>query len=269
MKGRLRFTVLGCGSSPGVPRADGEWGACDPAERKNRRYRASLLVERITSQGKTTVIIDTGPDFRSQMLKAGVGEIDAIIYTHGHADHTNGIDDLRTFVLNQSGLMDIYADKATLQRLYTGFDYCFKTPRGSNYRPILRANEIKADHNFAITGKGGQIIFQPHLQIHGDIHSLGFRIGNIAYCTDVNAFPDETVKKLSGLDVLIIDALQYKPHPSHFSLEQALRWIQQLAPRRTILTHMHIALDYNQVLEQTPSDIEPAYDGLVFEFPAE
>jgi len=269
MKDRLRFTVLGCGSSPGVPRANGDWGACNPLEKKNRRYRASFLVERISERGKTTVVIDTGPDFRSQMIEAGVHNIDAVIYTHGHADHTNGIDDLRTFVLDRSKLMDVYADEATFQRLDEGFGYCFKTPEGSNYPPILKANIIDSKNVFIISGKGGTIFFQPHLQIHGNIHSLGFRVGNVAYCTDVSAFPDGTAEKLFGLDVLIIDALQYKPHPSHFPLEEAVGWIKKLAPQRAILTHMHVSLDYSTVLEETPQNVEPAYDGLVFEYDAE
>jgi len=266
MRDRLRFTVLGCGSSPGVPRSNGDWGVCDPLEKKNRRSRASLLVERLSKQGKTTVVIDTGPDFRDQMIKAGVCNIDAVVYTHGHADHTNGIDDLRTFVAdNPKKLMDIYADETTFQRLHEGFEYCFKTPAGSNYPPILKAHEIDPESDFVISGKGGPVVFQPHMQIHGNTHSLGFRIGNVAYCTDVSAFPDGTARKLGNLDLLIIDALQYKSHPSHFSLEQALDWIKKLAPKRAILTHMHVPLDYNIVNKKTPENVEPAYDGLIFE----
>ncbi|RCL02656.1 MAG: 2-cyclic phosphate phosphodiesterase [Candidatus Tokpelaia sp. JSC188] len=266
MPDRLRFIILGCGSSLGVPRANGEWGACNRSDNKNRRSRASLLIERISMQGRTIVVIDTGPDFRTQMINAGVSHIDAVIYTHGHADHTNGIDDLRTFVKDDyPKLMDVYADKETFQRLYEGFEYCFTTPEDSNYPPILRAHEIVSENEFTILGKGGAIAFQAYMQIHGNIHSLGFRIGNVAYCTDVSAFPDSTEKKLIGLDLLIIDALQYKSHPSHFSLEQTLNWVKILAPKRAVLTHMHTSLDYNTINKETPKNVEAAYDGMTFE----
>ncbi|AQS41613.1 MAG: Hypothetical protein BHV28_09170 [Candidatus Tokpelaia hoelldobleri] len=267
IRDRMRFTILGCGSSPGVPRPNGDWGNCNATEPKNRRYRASLLVERISARGRTSVVIDTGPDFRSQMLSAKVHHLDGVVYTHGHADHIHGVDDLRTFVADKKKLLDIYADKATLARLHQGFGYCFKTPEGSSYPPILEANEINDSTAFSISGAGGEIVFQPHLQIHGDIHSLGFCIGNVAYCTDVSAFPDGIEEKLQNLDMLIIDALQYKPHPSHFSLEEALHWINVLQPRRALLTHMHIPLDYHATRQETPVHVEPAYDGLVFEMP--
>ncbi|RCL00390.1 MAG: 2-cyclic phosphate phosphodiesterase [Candidatus Tokpelaia sp. JSC085] len=268
MTARLRFTILGCGSSSGVPRANGDWGACNIAERKNRRYRSSLLIERMTMHGKTTVVIDTGPDFRNQMISAGICDLDAVLYTHCHADHTNGIDDLRPFVLSRSKLMDVYADEATLRHLYQRFGYCFKkTRKNLGYLPILQANKIDTANSFSVTGNGGTIVFQPHLQIHGNIHSLGFRIDNVAYCTDVSAFPDneEITKKLDQLDVLIIEALQYNTHPSHCSLEQALHWIKVLAPQHAILTSMHILLDYCTVLNETPENVEPAYDGMHFE----
>lgn len=266
MKDRLRFTVLGCGSSPGVPRPNGDWGLCDPNNPKNFRYRTSLLVERINSTGDiTTVVIDTGPDFREQMINAQVHHIDAVVYTHSHADHIHGIDDLRSFVLGSNTLMNIFADSFTLKRLYEAFGYCFETPQGSNYPPILKSNEINNLLGFSVNGQGGEIIFQPHLQIHGDIHSLGFRIGNVAYCTDISAFPEKSLKNLYNLDVLIIDALQYLPHPSHFSLNEALEWISELKPKRAILTHMHTFLDYDKVMAETPDHVEPAYQGLVFE----
>jgi len=265
VKPHLRFTILGCGSSPGVPRPNGDWGACDPHEVKNFRTRPALAVERITMRGKTTLIIDTGPDFRVQMIKAGVRHIDGVVYTHPHADHIHGIDDLRSFTQSQGKRIDIYADQPTLTRLMQGFGYCFKTPTGSNYPPILTAHEIHADKAFSIDGAGGAIEIIAHRQIHGDIISLGFKIGNVAYCPDISDFPQPVVSRLYGLDVLIIDALQYKPHPSHFSLEQALSWIENLRPKRAILTHMHTPLDYHTVLSQTPSHIEPAYDGLTFE----
>jgi phosphoribosyl 1,2-cyclic phosphate phosphodiesterase len=265
----LRFTVLGCGSSPGTPRITGDWGLSDPTNPKNRRLRAAALVERISSNGTTRVVIDTGPDFREQMLAAQVRRLDAAIYTHAHADHIHGIDDLRGFALEQRKLMDIYADRPTQQRLNQAFGYCFATPAGSNYPPILRANEVDHDEPVVIEGEGGALTFEPLPQIHGDIISLGYRIGGLAYCPDVSNFPPTTAERLVGLDTLVIDALQYKPHPSHLSLGQALAWIDELGPKRAILTHMHIPLDFETVAAETPRHVEPAYDGLALELPYE
>lgn len=267
MSARLRLTILGCGSSPGVPRINGDWGACDPKNPKNKRRRASLLVERINASGeKTVVVIDTGPDFREQMIDAKVNKLDAVIYTHAHADHIHGIDDLRTYVNDNQTLMNIYATTTTQKRLDESFGYCFVTPKGSNYPPILKANEIDNSTPFSIEGTGGTICFQPLSQRHGDIESLGFRIGDAAYCTDVSAFPQGSPEKLEKLDLLIIDALQYRRHASHFSLEEALEWIERLKPKQAILTHMHIPLDYETLRAQVPEHVTPAYDGMQIEF---
>ncbi len=265
----LRLTILGCGSSPGTPRITGDWGNCDPSNPKNRRRRAAALVERISDSGVTTVVIDTGPDFREQMIDARVQSIDGVLYTHPHADHIHGIDDLRGFVLAQRKLMDIHADKPTLERLKEAFGYCFETPPGSSYPPILRAHTIAHDAQVTIEGEGGTLTFEPLPQIHGDIISLGFRIGGLAYCPDVSDFPAGTAPKLAGLDVLVLDALQYKRHPSHFSLEEALDWIDRLNPKQAVLTHMHIPLDYETVRGETPAGVEPGFDGMVIELPYE
>lgn len=267
MSTRQRFTILGCASSPGVPRIVGDWGACDPANPKNRRRRASLLIEQIAPDGgKTVVVVDTGPDFRAQMIDAAVERIDAVFYTHAHADHLHGIDDLRGYFIGQKGRIPIYAEPVTLERIRQGFGYCLETPPGSSYPPIVEAREIlDLEQPVVIEGPGGPVSITPLVQQHGDIISLGLRLGNVAYCCDVSAFPDETMAKLQGLDVLVIDALQYRPHPSHLSLEQALDCIGTLAPARALLTHMHTPLDYATVLAETPDHVEPCYDGLSFE----
>ena len=263
MADRLRLTITGCGSSPGVPRIVGDWGACDPSDPKNRRRRAAAIVERISDRGVTRVAIDTGPDFREPMLDAGVDRLDAVVYTHPHADHIHGIDDLRGYFLAQRHPIDIHADQPTLERLKDSFRYCFETPPASSYPPIVTAHTIQHDVPFEIDGPGGPIPFEPLTQIHGDILSLGFRIGDLAYCSDVSAFPEQTASRLHGLKALVIGALQYRTHPNHFSLGEALDWIDRLKPERAVLTHMHVPLDYATVLAETPDNVEPAFDGLV------
>lgn len=263
---RRQFTILGCGSSPGVPRITGEWGACDPNNPRNRRLRAALLIEQIGPDGgRTTAVIDTGPDFREQMVRAKVRGIDAVLYTHAHADHLHGIDDLRGFVIENGRRVPIWADTFTMERIRAGFGYCVESPPGSNYPPIVKPMVIHDLQPVVIDGAGGPMIFTPFLQHHGSIHSLGFRIGDFAYCTDVSDFPSESLDRLKDLDVLVIDALQYKFHPSHLSLEQSLDWISRTAPKRAVLTHMHIPLDYETVMRETPEHVEPGYDGLRIE----
>ena len=265
MSDRLRLIITGCGSSPGTPRIMGDWGNCDPSNPKNHRLRAGAVVERISAGGVTRVAIDTGPDFRQQMRNAGAEHLDGVVYTHAHADHIHGIDDLRGYFLAQRRRVDVFADGPTLGRMREAFGYCFETPPGSSYPPIVTPHVIAHDVPFAIDGPGGSITFEPLPQIHGDIISLGFRIGSIAYCPDVSDFPSDTAERLRGLELLVIDALQYRTHPSHLSLSQALEWIERLKPSRAVLTHMHIPLDYAKVMEETPAHVEPAYDGMALE----
>ncbi|MFZ1814412.1 MAG: MBL fold metallo-hydrolase [Rhizobiaceae bacterium] len=267
----LRFTILGCGSSPGVPRINGDWGACDPTNPKNRRLRCSMLVERIGPDGVTSIVIDTSPDFREQMLAARVSHVDGVLYTHAHADHIHGIDDLRGFALVQQQRVDTYADATTLERLKHGFGYCYETPEGSIYPPILNAHEIRAGKIVTIEGKGGAISALPILQVHGPITSLAFRFGEgleslsggLCYSPDVSDLPAQSLDYLENLDVWIVDALQYRSHISHFNVTQSLEWIARLKPSRAILTHMHTPLDYGVLKADLPTGVEPAYDGMV------
>ncbi|WP_237151786.1 MBL fold metallo-hydrolase [Oryzibacter oryziterrae] len=262
---RLRVTILGCGSSPGVPRIGNDWGACDPNEPKNRRLRSSVMFERISGQGVTRVIVDTGPDFREQMLRAEVGVAHAVIYTHPHADHIHGIDELRQFVINGKHRVPIYADAATLDRLKQAFGYCFETPTGSAYPPIVRENLVTPGKAFTVDGPGGPMEILPYAQVHGDIISIGYRVGDVAYSSDINALPDETVPLIEGVGMFIVDALRYTPHPSHFSVDEAIAAARRIGARQTILTHMHIDLDYATLKGRLPADVEPAYDGLYVE----
>jgi len=257
----LAITILGCGSSGGVPRPGLGWGACDPTNPKNRRRRCSLLVERGNSP-RTRVLVDTSPDLREQLLDAQVDWVDGVFYTHEHADHTHGIDDLRALFIHKRRRLDAYMEEATARVLTHRFDYCFVTPPGSGYPPILNQHRIAPGAPVEIAGEGGPIAVLPFRQDHGDIASLGFRFGPVAYSSDLIDLPADSVALLENLDLWIIDALRERPHPSHLSLEQALAWIARLAPKRAILTNMHADLDYAALKARLPAHVEPAYDGM-------
>jgi phosphoribosyl 1,2-cyclic phosphate phosphodiesterase len=263
----LRFTILGCGSSPGVPRIDGNWGVCDPANPRNRRRRCTMLVERFAGTKRTAVLVDTGPDLREQILDVGLDWLDGVLYTHDHADHTHGIDDLRILAYRGRRKIDLYFDGVTGAILQRRFDYCFVTPQGSSYPPIVKAHTIHPGEAVVVDGPGGPIEAMPFLQHHGDIDSLGFRFGGLAYSSDVHDLPEGSLAFLADLDIWIVDALRYRPHPSHFSVEQALGWIERVRPKRAILTHMHMDLDYDTLCRDLPEGVEPAYDGMRFELP--
>ncbi|MEJ1159179.1 MBL fold metallo-hydrolase [Prosthecomicrobium sp. N25] len=265
MAATLTFRILGCGSSPGVPRIGGDWGQCDPANPRNRRRRASLLVTRRDAVGNVTrVLVDCGPDLREQMLDAHVDWVDGVLVTHAHADHVHGIDDLRAFVLNRRRRVSVHMDAPTAERVHAAFGYIFKTPPGSSYPAIADDHRIEEGVPVTVDGPGGPITALPYRQLHGDITSLGFRFGAVAYSPDVSGIPDQALPALSGLDVLILDALRWHPHPSHFSVEEAIAWAARLKARRTILTHMHIDLDYRILKAQLPDHVEPAFDGMEF-----
>lgn len=264
--GEMRFTILGCGSSGGVPRLGGIWGECDPENPKNVRRRCSMLVERVADDGTTRVLIDTSPDMRSQLLSAGVGELDAVIYTHSHADHVHGLDDLRMIVFNMKKRLPVWADGDTQNDLFSRFGYAFVQPADSPYPPILEMNTINGPVH--IDGAGGLIIFDPFRVNHGSIDALGFRIGDLAYLPDVANIPEPVWEThLSGLDVWVLDALRRTPHPTHAHLEMSLDWIERAKPRRGVLTNMHVDLDYAAVDAETPDHITPAFDGMVITQP--
>jgi len=262
-----RFTVLGCGSSGGVPRIGGHWGACDPNEPRNRRTRCSLLVERIEGDQSTVVLVDTSPDMREQLISARTQHIDAVLFTHDHADQTHGIDDLRMVAINMRRRIPVYADRATFGTLNVRFGYCFQTPPGSEYPPILEHKPVSLPEAITFTGDGGPIEAIPFDQEHGRIRSLGFRFGPVAYSSDVNALPDESFEALEGIDCWIVDALRYTAHPTHANVETALSWIERVKPRKAFLTNMHVDLDYQTLKAELPPNVEPAYDGLAIEFP--
>lgn len=263
---RLRFTILGCGSSGGVPRLGGHWGACDPANPKNRRRRCSMLVERVSGTGTTRVLIDTAPDLRAQLLDAGIGALDGVVYTHQHADHVHGIDDLRMLVFNMKRRIPVWADGPTSDALIARFGYAFVQPEGSSYPPILDLKPLNGP--VTVEGDGGAVELAPFRVRHGRIDSLGFRIGGLAYLPDVSDMYDESWHAVEGLDIWVLDALRRDPHPTHTHLAQSLEWIERARPKRAVLTNMHIDLDHATVAAETPGNVTPAHDGMVLELPA-
>lgn len=263
----IRAVVLGCGSSGGVPRLGGHWGDCDPANPKNRRRRCSLLVERSSDAGTTRALIDTGPDLVPQLTDAGVGLLDAVVWTHPHADHLHGIDDLRQIVHNRRAMLPGWADAPTTEALLTRFGYVFETPPGSAYPPIVALNRI--DRPFLIESRGGALRFTPFTVDHGGTPALGFRIAAdeapapaLVYLPDVLAIPDAAWPAIMDAEVFVCDALRRTPHPSHAHLSLTLDWIARSRTRQGIITNMHIDLDYGAVMAETPDNVVPAFDGM-------
>ena len=259
----LEAVILGCGSSAGVPRLGGpagagDWGICDPANPKNRRRRCSLLLRR----GGTSVLVDTSPDLREQLLDAHCSRLDAVLMTHPHADQTNGIDDLRPLTFATGKRISMHGDRTTMAHLRRQFDYCFEPMKG--YSAIITGHEIPEPFApFEITGQGGPIPVVAFWQQHGPIRSLGYRFGGLAYSADVSDLDDAAFDVLHGVDIWILDALRYREHPTHANVETALRWITRVRPRRAVLTNFNIDIDYARLAAELPEGVEPAYDGMV------
>jgi phosphoribosyl 1,2-cyclic phosphate phosphodiesterase len=262
---KRRITILGCGSSGGVPRPAQGWGECDPANPKNRRRRCSVLLQQEDDKGTTNVLVDTSPDLREQLIDANIMHLDGIVYTHDHADHCHGIDDVRPLVIHNHRRIDAFMDEVTGRGLIERFNYIFRTPQGSDYPPILAERNIEAGAAFEVSGAGGALPIKPFGLVHGNIDALGLRVGGMAYTPDVSAIPDSALDDLTGLDLWIIDALRIKPHPSHFHLEQSLEWIARMKPQRAVLTNLHSDLDYGKLCRDLPPHIRPAFDGMVLE----
>lgn len=250
----MKLRILGCGTSSGVPRIGNDWGECDPAEPRNRRLRVSVLIETAT----TRILVDTGPDLREQLLAAGVCDVDAVIWTHDHADHCHGIDDLRQIFHVRRRAVRGLARVATLASLTARFGYVFDGQGG--YPPTV-AGEILADH-LVIGDLTIAVVDQPH----GTITSAGLRFEcegrSVVYATDCNILTDDMIRLYEDADVLVIDALRRAPHPTHPTLDQALAWIDVLRPKRAILTHMDQSMDYASLCAVLPAGVEPGYDGL-------
>ncbi|MGC6471812.1 MAG: MBL fold metallo-hydrolase [Parvibaculales bacterium] len=261
----LQYRILGCGSSGGVPRIDGDWGECDPTEPKNKRSRCSLLVSSSSGEGTTNLLIDTSPDMREQLIAAQAGHIDAVAFTHDHADQSHGIDDLRALAYKFRQRIPVWMDERTSRTITDRFAYCFRELNNSGYPSILEEKRIDDTHApIEVSGAGGLISAKPFPVEHGRITALGYRFGNVVYTPDVSEIPDESVGYIEDVDTWVVDALRPTPHPTHFHLEKTLAYIEKFKVKQAFLTNLHIDMDYKTLCDALPQHVQPSYDGLVF-----
>lgn len=259
----LKITILGCGSSGGVPRVGSGWGACDPNEPRNRRRRCSILVERLGPAGATTVLVDTGPDLREQLLDAKVERLDGVLLTHNHADHTHGVDDLRPLVIHMRRRVAVHAEGETYASMQDRFGYCFTAPRGSEYPPIATLHRFHALEPVTVEGPGGPVTAIGFPVEHGANYlALAFRFRNIVYCPDIKDIPEISSRLFDDCDLIILDALRETSHPTHLNVAEALALIERVKPQRAVLTNLHTDLDYRTLKAKLPAHVDVAYDGM-------
>lgn len=272
MADTLEVVILGCGSSGGVPRGDGNWGACDPQNPRNLRTRSSALFRRIGSDGVTNVVVDTSPEFRQQMVMAGVKHLDAVLYTHDHADQTHGIDDIRVFFIQGGQRIPVWLDQATYDSLMKRFGYVFEFQ--NNYPAIAEAHLIPPHGTrWSLDGAGGAVPIVTFDQAHGNIRAVGYRIGGhngtggVVYSPDVSDLDETAIEAVRGADLWIVDALRYHPHPTHAHLDKTLGWIADAGVKRAVLTNLHIDMDYETLNKRLPAGVEAGFDGWTARFP--
>jgi phosphoribosyl 1,2-cyclic phosphate phosphodiesterase len=259
----IRATLLGTGGSAGVPHIGGpdgrgEWGACDPNEPRNQRSRCSILLQ----NGTTTLLVDTSPDMRSQLLRAGIARVDAVLYTHAHADHIVGLDDVRILNRNAGRALEAFASPATMAEIQIRFGYAFRPWEGGHfYRPVLLPRVVERGSKVQV----GSFSLHTFDQDHGYSRSLGFRVGNLGYATDVVRLDEMAFSVLAGVDTWIVGCFQRRQHVTHAWLERVLQWSERVKPRRTVLTHMGNDMDWAWLQAHLPPGVEPGCDGMVVE----
>ena len=252
-----KFTILGCGSSLGVPWINGNYGNCNPKNKKNLRSRCCAHIQ----YNDISILIDTSPDLRFQIIKNNIKNINCVFYTHAHADQTHGINDLRAFYIADRKKINIYADEYTSNQLKKTFGYCFNST--FEYPAILKMNKLKK--NFKFIDKNKKLLIEPIMTEHVNIQTASYLINKkIFYGSDVSKIYNKDLKKIYNIDLFIIDCLRYDYHPSHFNLETVLKIITKIKPKRSILTNLHNSLDYSKLIKKLPKNVEPAYDGMSF-----
>lgn len=255
----ITLTILGCGSSAGVPMIGCECKVCRSTDPRNQRTRVSVLIE----QHGQRLLVDASPDIRQHCLRHDIRTIDALLFTHAHADHCHGIDDMRPLNHHGGAAIPAYGDPVAMEEILRRFDYAFREPipEFGWFRPALIPHIIDTQSWQPI--EVGAMKIQPFPQLHGKLMTMGLRVGDVAYSTDVNHLPEEAFEHLQDLDLWVVDCLRYDPSPTHAHLEMTLNWIKQIKPKRAVLTHMSHDFDYERFCAELPENVEPAYDGMI------